>query len=84
MERSRENAMCCGNGAGLRTLFPEQAKTIGAERVAQAGQTGARFLVTACPFCKNMLASQAPDTLDVLDLPEFVMRSVSVTEAKDD
>jgi heterodisulfide reductase subunit D len=84
MERNRENAMCCGNGAGLRTLFSEHAKVIGAERVAQAKQTGAQLLVTACPFCKNMLASQASDALVVLDLPEFVMRGVSGTEAKDD
>lgn len=73
MERNRENAMCCGNGAGLRTLFSEQAKKIGAERVAQAELTGAGLLVTSCPFCKNMLSSQAPGGMVVADLPEFVM-----------
>jgi len=73
MERNRENAMCCGNGAGLRTLFPEQAKKIGSERIHQAMQTGANILVTACPFCKNMLQSQANDSLMVLDLPEVVL-----------
>ena len=72
MERNRDNAMCCGNGAGLRTLFPEHAKKIGAERVRQAERTGAKYLVTSCPFCKNMLESQAKDSLIVLDLPELV------------
>ena len=73
MERNRDNAMCCGNGAGLRTLFPDRAKIIGAERIQQAKQTGADILVTACPFCKNMLESQASDSIKVFDLPEIVM-----------
>jgi len=73
MERTRDNAMCCGNGAGLRTLFPEKAKKIGAERVRQAKNTGANILVTSCPFCKNMLKSQSGEDLIVLDLPEIVL-----------
>lgn len=72
MDRNRENAMCCGNGAGLRTLFPEHAKKIGSERIRQAESTGANILVTSCPFCKNMLDSQAGSNLMVLDLPELV------------
>lgn len=73
MEKNRENAMCCGNGAGLRTLFSDKAKKIGAERIKQATFTGANILVTSCPFCKNMLDSQSVDNLLVVDLPEFVM-----------
>jgi len=73
MARSRENAMCCGNGAGMRTLFTDQAKVIGDARVLQAKEVGAKFLVTSCPFCKNMLASRAGDGLTVLDLPEIAL-----------
>jgi heterodisulfide reductase subunit D len=73
MERTRDNAMCCGNGAGLRTLFPDYAKRIGDERVRQAKAIGATILVTSCPFCKNMLKSQAGEGLLVLDLPDIVM-----------
>ena len=80
MERTRENAMCCGNGAGLRTLFSDKAKKIGAKRVQQAKQTGANVLVTACPFCKNMLSSQSNSSITVMDLPEFVMLSKRATK----
>jgi Fe-S oxidoreductase len=73
MERNKENAMCCGNGAGLRTLFPDHAKKIGAERIRQAKNVDARYLVTSCPFCKNMLSSQSKSDIVVLDLPELVM-----------
>ncbi|MHA1863079.1 MAG: (Fe-S)-binding protein, partial [Candidatus Thorarchaeota archaeon] len=73
MERTRDNATCCGNGAGLRTLFPDKAKKIGTERVKHATDTGAKVLVTSCPFCKNMLESQSGEDLTVYDLPELVL-----------
>ncbi|TFG14799.1 (Fe-S)-binding protein [Candidatus Thorarchaeota archaeon] len=72
MDQSRENAMCCGNGAGLRTLFPDYAHKIGKERIRQAKETGAGILVSTCPFCKNMLNAEADYDLEVLDLSELV------------
>ena len=84
MERNRDNAMCCGNGAGLRILFPEHAKKIGAERVRQAERTGAKYLITSCPFCKSMLESQAKDRLIVLDLPELVEMAKKRAHVKTD
>jgi Fe-S oxidoreductase len=72
MAQSRENAMCCGNGAGLRTLFPDYAHKIGKERIQQAKETGAEILVSTCPFCKNMLNAEADGDLEVLDLSELV------------
>ena len=84
MDRNKDNAMCCGNGAGLRTLFPEHAKKIGAERIRHAKQVDARYLVTSCPFCKEMLDSQSDETITVLDLPEFVMRRGKGRDVKAD
>ncbi|NWF95460.1 MAG: (Fe-S)-binding protein [Candidatus Thorarchaeota archaeon] len=76
MERNRENASCCGNGAGLRLLYPTAARAIGAERVLHAQRTGARYLVTACPFCKNLLDSESEDKLAVFDLSEFLLHAL--------
>jgi Fe-S oxidoreductase len=84
MDRNRENAMCCGNGAGLRTLFTEQARKIGHERIRQAKNVDASILVTSCPFCKNMLASEAGDDLLVLDLPEIVLMAKEGRKVKID
>lgn len=84
MERNKDNAMCCGNGAGLRTLFPEHAKKIGAERIRHATNVNANYLVTSCPFCKEMLESQSGDKITVLDLPEFVMRIIGNRNVKTD
>jgi Fe-S oxidoreductase len=80
MERHGDNGMCCGNGAGLRTLFPDAASKIGAERTIQARRTGADTIVTACPFCKNMLKSQSGDEIQVVDLPELVLSSLQEAE----
>ncbi|MGV9103809.1 MAG: (Fe-S)-binding protein [Candidatus Thorarchaeota archaeon] len=77
MERNRDDSLCCGNGAGLRTLFPDYAGNIGQERVSEATRTGADVLVTACPFCKNMLARQAGGAIQVLDLPEVVLKAMN-------
>jgi Fe-S oxidoreductase len=73
MERHADNAMCCGNGAGMRLLFPEKAKEIGSERIRQARDVDADVIVTSCPFCKNMLSSQSKDELRVVDLSELVL-----------
>ena len=72
MSRNRENALCCGNGAGFRTLYSDKAKMIGRYRVEQAVEVDADILVTSCPFCKNMLESQAKGELIVIDLPQLV------------
>lgn len=77
MERNREDSLCCGNGAGLRTLFSDHAADIGQERVSEAVMTGADVLVTACPFCKNMLAKQAGEGIKVLDLPEIILGAIN-------
>lgn len=84
MERSREDSLCCGNGAGLRTLFPEYATKIGKERISEAVRTGADLMVTACPFCKNMLAKQSEERITVLDLPEVVLKAMDCsTDSRD-
>jgi Fe-S oxidoreductase len=76
MDRHSDNAMCCGNGAGIRLLWPEKAKMIGTERIRQAKEVGGGVLVTACPFCKNLLASQSNEEIIVLDLPELVLMAL--------
>ncbi|MFW9769000.1 MAG: (Fe-S)-binding protein [Candidatus Thorarchaeota archaeon] len=75
MERNRNNSTCCGNGAGLRTLFPDAAKKIGTERIRHAKDVNAKYIVTSCPFCKNMLESQTDESVSVMDLPQFVTKA---------
>ena len=59
MERVRENALCCGGGSVVSTVFPELTKDIAADRVCEAAKTEAKILVSACPSCENNLTPAA-------------------------
>jgi len=39
MERSRENAFCCGAGGGVKSQFKELTMEIGIERIQEAKQS---------------------------------------------
>jgi heterodisulfide reductase subunit D len=54
MERTRENALCCGTSAW--TECSSCSKAIQIERLLEAQQTGARTLITACPKCRIHLS----------------------------
>ena len=65
MERIREWSWCCGAGGGCRTAFPEDIAGFAAEkRLEEAFETGARTLVTACPFYEQNLGENAKRTYD--------------------
>jgi len=51
MANNRENSLCCGGGAGLRTNNPELANKIAKERIRQAKEIGIKKIVTTCPLC---------------------------------
>lgn len=48
MEESRENALCCGAGGGVRVTYRDLSLEI-ASRVLNMAQT--ESIVSACPFC---------------------------------
>jgi len=59
MERSREQARCCGAGGGLKTLDQSLALKIAGKRIEDAEQKGVSVLVTSCPFCEQTLSEAA-------------------------
>jgi Fe-S oxidoreductase len=61
MERSRENAWCCGAGAGVSQADPDLALWTANERLKEAVATGARALVTACPWCERNFKDAAKE-----------------------
>ncbi len=74
MERSREFALCCGAGGGLRSQFKEISFEIGRERVEEAVETGAKWLITCCPFCEYHLSKSSEklgNPIEVVDLVEL-------------
>ncbi len=78
MERTREEARCCGAGGGVRTAFPDLARKISGLRVADAERTEASFLATSCPFCYQSLKetiAEKRSPLRMTDVLELVQRS---------
>ena len=76
MERHGAKSFCCGGGGGR--LWQEEAvgQRISHLRVEEALKTGAQALVTACPYCLQMLgeavqAKQTEEWLQVLDVAEL-------------
>jgi Fe-S oxidoreductase len=58
--RTGDNPFCCGAGGGLLFEEHEDGKRISQERFDQLAATGARTVVTACPFCSIMLKGAQP------------------------
>lgn len=56
MERIREFSWCCGAGGGVKSAFPEFALESALERIDEAKETGAKALVTSCPWCESNFA----------------------------
>ena len=69
MERIREFSWCCGAGGGCAETNPDQSAWTAKERVTEACATGAKILVTACPWCEsNFDAAGGIEVADIFDL----------------
>ena len=59
MDKVKDRSFCCGGGgANYFYKVPEEC-SVSSLRLAQATQTGADTLATACPFCLGMLEDAA-------------------------
>jgi heterodisulfide reductase subunit D len=79
MERTLQDSWCCGAGGGLKSAFPDSAMKVAHERIQEAEQTGAQYLVSACPFCRQNLKDSSNSSgghLQVCDLLELLARAI--------
>lgn len=75
MHRRKEYAWCCGAGGGVRETNPGFAGWTALERIAEAEETGAEALVTACPGCRRSLLDAVRkngSSLKIYDVAELV------------
>ena len=71
---NREKSVCCGSGGGVRSVFPEVSLEVA--KTVLADLPDVNTLVTSCPFCKYNFKEGAKGLkLEVLDLPEFLLRA---------
>lgn len=69
LEDNRENALCCGGGAGLKTNYPELASSIAKKRLSQAKT---KKIITTCQLCYKHLKENAKD-IEVYELSEVLV-----------
>lgn len=72
MDRTKENAFCCGAGGGVSSAFPDMAKFTAETRIREAEATGVTHLITACPFCFKPLSKAIKKTGSNLKLMDLV------------
>jgi heterodisulfide reductase subunit D len=75
MQQSHEYALCCGGGGNLETFEPSLVEEVASQRIAQAVEVDAQFLVSACPQCVRTLSKAARANrvrIRVMDLTQFV------------
>lgn len=80
MDRTRENAWCCGAGGGVRDSFKDFNLWTAKERLVEAQATGAEAIVSACPYCKanfQEAAKSQEENIKVYDITEIMLQAMS-------
>jgi Fe-S oxidoreductase len=84
MDRSGENAFCCGGGGGnfFTDILGGGEDSPSRIRVREALDTGAGIIAVACPQCAKMLddavkIEQLDDRLKVMDVAEIVINCLA-------
>jgi Fe-S oxidoreductase len=92
MHRCKERGFCCGAGGARMWMEERIGKRINTERIDEALGTDPDTISTGCPYCMVMLgdaiaakksSGEAKDTLEVIDVAQLLVRSVT-TEPKAD
>lgn len=81
MSKNREEALCCGGGAGRMFQDTHMAERFANTRLEQAVEAGANVLVTACPYCicnfdEAVLNLELQEQLQIMDLTELLWEAV--------
>jgi Fe-S oxidoreductase len=82
MYRIREYSYCCGGGGGVPLAYPELARSAALDRLGEAKDVGAEYLVTACHHCRaNLSKSQQAlkkPLLPVIDIIDLVYEAADI------
>jgi len=84
MERSRNNAFCCGAGGGRMWMEENTGTRINLERVREALREKPDTVCVSCPYCMTMfedgLKDESAEKVQVRDIAELVAETLPVKE----
>jgi Fe-S oxidoreductase len=80
-ERQKRTSFCCGAGGGHMWMKETTGKEIKTERFNELYGTGAKKIVTACPYCMIMLddavkEKELEEEIKVMDLAQMLLKSI--------
>jgi len=83
MSKAGYDSFCCGAGGGRILAEEKLGHRINVARVQMAKESGAKLLVSSCPFCLTMFedgikTGGVEDELEVKDLAEIVASRIGV------
>ena len=76
LRRSREKSFCCGGGGGQLYYDIRRGERIAKVRMNEIISSNVNTVVVACPMCKIMLRSEAPDDINVIDISELLVECI--------
>ncbi len=81
MRMTKANSLCCGGGGGRMYADVEEERRLAEIRVGQAMDEGADTILTACPWCRTMMANaikdlQLEERITVMDIAELLDRAM--------
>jgi Fe-S oxidoreductase/nitrate reductase gamma subunit len=83
MERHGNNSFCCGGGGGRFWIEETSGQRMSNIRIEDAIKTKAEVLVTACPYCVQMLedaikSKGVEESLKDLDIAELIVMAMGL------
>lgn len=81
MIETKEESFCCGGGGGRIWMDTPKGERLSDIRLQQAVETGAKVLVTACPYCianfeDSLLSSKYNEAIEIKDITEIVQEAI--------
>ena len=79
MANNRQNSLCCGGGGNVEAFSPDAVTIASKNRLEQAADTGAEYIVSACQQCMRTFFSGARKNkirIRAIDLTQLVLESI--------
>ena len=81
LKRNRRESFCCGGGGGHLWLEENVGKRINVMRTEDVVEAQADIVVTACPFCLQMLEEgikkkHLQETMEAMDISELLQKTI--------
>ncbi|MBD3289437.1 4Fe-4S dicluster domain-containing protein, partial [candidate division KSB1 bacterium] len=80
-EKNRDESLCCGAGGGRMWMEENIGTRINHKRADQIMTSGAKTVISACPYCLTMFSDgikekEVSDKLEAMDIAEYVEKAM--------